>query len=365
MPLTIVVRTPDSTPSTASTPPSKEAKGAPSQAAPAEASSSPSLTFDGPRIVIGRGTGCDVRLPDVSVSHRHASLRIDAGVHTLIDEGSLNGTFVGGVRLLPQVPRVIQSGDLVRVGRVWLELKIDQRPATRDLSMATRDLALRLVSQAMSSLGDSTVAKIVVVEGRSSGAFLHLEEEGRLYIVGRGDACDLTLDERDASREHLQIVRRGSVVLVRDLDSKNGVFIGEIPLERDRDMVWKSSSMVRVGTTVLALHEPVADALADLEAAPDEKLVPADVPPQPLREGHKSDAPISEIPASSSLRAEDDRSSAPIASVAKIDEPAPTKKKPSPLTPGYAFVVITAFAVIVASLLGLVWLLRSSEAGGM
>jgi len=352
MPLTIVVRSTDPT--------TPVAKGEPSPDAP-------SLTFDGPRVVIGRGSGCDVRLPDVSVSHRHASLRVDAGVHTLIDEGSLNGTFVGGVRLLPQVPRVIQSGDLVRVGRVWLELKIDQRPATRDLSLATRDLALRLVSQAMNSLGDDTVTKLVVVEGRSSGVFLHLEEEGRIYVIGRGETCDLNLDERDASREHLQVVRRGTVVLVRDLGSKNGVFLGEAALERERDVVWKASSMVRVGATVLALQEPVADALADLESAPDEKIVPADVPPPPLREGYKSDAPISEMPASSALRAEDERSSAPIASVANIGEPAtsPPKKTASHLTPGYAVVVVTAFAVIVASLIGLVWLLRSGEAGGM
>ena len=361
MPLTIVVRsTEPGTPAAAKSEP---------HTSPPEA---PSLTFDGPRIVIGRGTGCDVRLPDVSVSHRHASLRVDAGVHSLIDEGSLNGTFVGGVRLLPQVPRVIQSGDLVRIGRVWLELKIDQRPATRDLSMATRDLALRLVSHAMDSLGDSTVAKIVAVEGRSSGAFLLLEEEGRLYIIGRGDACDLTLDERDASREHLQVVRRGSVVLVRDLASKNGALLGETPIEGDRDVVWRSVSMVRVGTTVLALQEPVAEALADLEAAPDEKLVAADVPPAPVRAGRenrenqKSDAPISEIPASSSLRPEDERSSAPIASIANRGmSAAPAKKKAAPLTPGYAVVVITAFAVIVASLIGLVWLLRSTEPGGM
>ena len=33
------------------------------------------LTFDAPRVVIGRGEGCEVRLPDPSVSHRHASIR--------------------------------------------------------------------------------------------------------------------------------------------------------------------------------------------------------------------------------------------------------------------------------------------------
>ena len=33
------------------------------------------LSFDAPRIVIGRGRNCDVSLPDPSVSFRHASIR--------------------------------------------------------------------------------------------------------------------------------------------------------------------------------------------------------------------------------------------------------------------------------------------------
>jgi len=37
------------------------------------------LTLDSPRIVIGRSEGCDLRLPDTSVSHRHASLRQRGG----------------------------------------------------------------------------------------------------------------------------------------------------------------------------------------------------------------------------------------------------------------------------------------------
>ena len=40
-----------------------------------EAAPELSLAFDTPRLVIGRGDGCDVRLPDPSVSHRHASIR--------------------------------------------------------------------------------------------------------------------------------------------------------------------------------------------------------------------------------------------------------------------------------------------------
>ena len=68
------------------------------------------ITFDAPRIVIGRGDGCEIRLPDPSVSHRHASIRQRGTDYVVIDEGSSNGTFVGPVRLSPQAPRVVRSG---------------------------------------------------------------------------------------------------------------------------------------------------------------------------------------------------------------------------------------------------------------
>ena len=201
----------------------------------AKESAAPSLTFDGTRVVIGRGLGCEVRLPDPSVSQRHATVRADGPDYTLVDEGSTNGTFVGEARLVPRAPRTLRNGDVVRVGRVWLEVKIDQTPATHDLPTATRDLALKLVADAMRALGDDVSSRVSVVEGPDRGRAAALAEEGRVYVVGRGEACDLLLDDDDVSREHVQLVRRAGGVLVRDLGSKNGAWLGETRIAPDRD----------------------------------------------------------------------------------------------------------------------------------
>src|SRR3954451_14756487 len=104
-----------------------------------------SITLDAPRLVIGRGDGCEVRLPDPSVSHRHASIRQRGTEYIVIDEGSTNGTFVGPVRLSAGAPRILKSGYLVRVGRVWLEATVDQSLPTQNAPLATRELALGLV----------------------------------------------------------------------------------------------------------------------------------------------------------------------------------------------------------------------------
>jgi pSer/pThr/pTyr-binding forkhead associated (FHA) protein len=318
----------------------------------ASAAEAPSLTFDGPRIVIGRSSGADVRLPDPSVSLRHASIRASGSEYAVVDEGSSNGTFVGGAQLVPQTPRLLKTGDLVRVGRVWLEVSIGHRPATPDLGLATKDLALALVRDAMAAVGDDTVAKVMVVEGPDAGATLRLADEGRAYVIGRAESCDLPLADGDASREHAIVVRRGSQVLLRDSGSHNGVMLGDQMLPPERDTLWRPATMARIGASVLAVEEPVSIALAELEAAADEKMTEGDAPPPPKSE----EAPPA--PSGPASRASEG-GVAPIAEVAR-EEPPPMARRPTgrAWTVTDLVVVTVALAVIGASVAGLVWVLK-------
>jgi hypothetical protein len=64
-------------------------------------------------LLIGRGPGCDVALPDQTVSRRHARLVFRDGGWILQDLGSRNGVTVNGVR----VGRCqLQPGDRVGLG---------------------------------------------------------------------------------------------------------------------------------------------------------------------------------------------------------------------------------------------------------
>jgi pSer/pThr/pTyr-binding forkhead associated (FHA) protein len=63
---------------------------------------------------IGRAPDCDVFLNDVTVSRRHARmLKSEAGV-TIIDDDSLNGTYVNDTCVSTAV---LHDGDHVRIGR--------------------------------------------------------------------------------------------------------------------------------------------------------------------------------------------------------------------------------------------------------
>jgi serine phosphatase RsbU (regulator of sigma subunit) len=71
------------------------------------------LALAGERVVVGRSHGCDLVLPDVVLSRRHAEIARTSAGWELRDLGSLNGTRVNGRRIA--VPRRLSDGDVVEV----------------------------------------------------------------------------------------------------------------------------------------------------------------------------------------------------------------------------------------------------------
>jgi pSer/pThr/pTyr-binding forkhead associated (FHA) protein len=316
-----------------------------------------SITFDAPRIVIGRGEGSEVRLPDPSVSHRHASIRQRGSEYVVVDEGSTNGTFVGGVRLSPQAPRVVRHGELVRVGRVWLGLQIEQALATANPQATTREIALRLVHGALLAQGERVSARLVVHNGPDQGKELAVSDFEKTYVVGRAPEADLSITDIDASRKHLEVFRRGDGISLRDLGSKNGSELGQKKLEAGKETAWPPGATLRIGDTEFALEDPLVLALAELEASPDEPMR-ADEPIEP-----PSGAPGESRAAAAG--AETRATAAPIAEVPKRAPDAESSRRSARaeqrrgLRSADLVVGLLALVVLALSLLGLMWVLRA------
>jgi predicted component of type VI protein secretion system len=92
------------------------------------------LFVRGRSLLIGRDPACGLRLPEPTVSARHASLKKRGSVYVVADEGSKNGTLVQPagaelpVLLGPEAPRVVLSGDRIFLGNVALEIIISDCP---------------------------------------------------------------------------------------------------------------------------------------------------------------------------------------------------------------------------------------------
>ena len=309
------------------------------------------ITFDAPRIVIGRGDGCEIRLPDPSVSHRHASIRQRGSDYVVIDEGSSNGTFVGPVRLSPQAPRVVRSGDLIRVGRIWLELSVAQVLPTQNQNLATKEIALALVASSLAADGELSAPRLFVTAGPDIGKELALAEFDRAYVIGRLQGADLSLSDADASRRHVEVLRRGTQIFVRDLGSKNGATLNGVRLEANRDTPWPINAVLALGESEFGFEDPVLAALSEIEAGSDEHMQPSDSvdppnvdPNQPL-----PDMALPDVPSDA----------APVARVPSRT-PAPNPSKKAGFRAVDVVIALIALVVIGLSILGLSWLFRGN-----
>lgn len=307
------------------------------------------LTFDAPRVVIGRSPSCEVLLPDPSVSPRHASIRYEGGRSLVIDEGSTNGIMVGSVRLPPHTPRALGDGDWVRIGRVWLrvQLGVGVPSGPREGQAVAREL----VRRQLLSEGEPADPELRVTAGPAVGARLALTDPEREYVVGRGRDVDLPLADEHCSRRHVSIAEHEGVWQVRDLGSKRGTTLAEQKLTSS-PAAWTDGAELRLGDSVLVLRSALPEAFAEALRAPDARMRPEEHHQRPPGEGDRDPArPVQALP------------EAPIS----LPEPTPTPSSeerlsaPQPTGKGYAtvdtFVVLVALGLLALSALALWWVL--------
>lgn len=63
---------------------------------------------------IGRSTDSQIFLDDVTVSRKHAAIEVEDGVFTLIDLGSLNGTYLNNQSVAKSA---LKTGDEIQIGK--------------------------------------------------------------------------------------------------------------------------------------------------------------------------------------------------------------------------------------------------------
>lgn len=101
---------------------------------------------------------------------------------------------------------------------------------------------------------------VLLSEGFSGRAF---DLKAERTTVGRVSDNDFEIPESSVSSHHAEILLRGNEVLIRDLSSTNGTFIGG---ERITEAVLKPGQTLRLGTVDLRLETGAAPAPAPAAA---------------------------------------------------------------------------------------------------
>lgn len=178
-------------------------------------------------LTIGRGEGCDVRVDIPGVDDEHAKISAMA----LVAIG--NDCAIGDVPLDAGQRRLVSPGDEIQIGSVVLAVDGHDPGSERPAG-----------------------PRIRVVEGQNFGAELVLTAENREYVIGRSQKADLVLEDREVSREHLKIVRRGFAVYIYDASSTRGSWLGRSAVYQGTKVEWERRRMLKVGATVLSLDLP-------------------------------------------------------------------------------------------------------------
>ena len=198
-------------------------------------------------LTIGRSEGCEIRVDVPGVDQEHAKISEVA----LIALGP--DCAIGDVPLDPGSRRLVMPGDEIQIGSVVVALE------GRDPSLAPPPLDAGITQPIPGSPGVAAkleAPRVRVVEGATFGDELVMTEEGREYVIGRGPNCDLVLDDREVSREHVKLKRKGYSIFVQDLSSTRGSWLGRAAVYTGATVEWSRPRMLRVGATVLSLDLP-------------------------------------------------------------------------------------------------------------
>ena len=182
-------------------------------------------------LTIGRAESCEIRVDVPGVDQEHAKISEVA----LIALGP--DCAIGDVPLDPGSRRLLMPGDEIQIGSVVLALEGD------DPSIAPRSPDQQITQR----LGNPHIEglRVRVVEGSNFGDELLLKEENREYTLGRGANCDLVIEDREVSREHVKLVRRGYNVFVQDLSSTRGSWLGRAAVYTGATVEWARPRMLR------------------------------------------------------------------------------------------------------------------------
>jgi pSer/pThr/pTyr-binding forkhead associated (FHA) protein len=292
--------------------------------------------FEQARIVIGRGAGADVRIPHLTVSEVHATLRLQEDAYVILDNDSTNGTRVNGARVSSDRPKRLHDGDLIEAGAYLLQFRSGVALRASATIERTAELARRLFRN--SRAGARIAApRLVVLSGPSTGQSLDIPPPPARVRVGRGEECQLVLAEDTIAREHIELLHDLDGVLLQSLGSDGSVDINGQRVSQRR---LRDADEIVIGATRLLFEEPAEEPIDAL--------------------GDEADRPLSTPVVAPAAGAAKPAADAPAPAAQAAPQTAATCSKPPKRSSFDADVIIYALAAIVIaiSVAGLIALMR-------
>ncbi len=241
------------------------------------------VDLDGDRLVVGRGRGADLRIPDVSVSGRHLLIEKRRAGYVLLAQAGANACVLAdGTQLSEGAEHALLAPIWLAVGRVWMHFAPTPEAAPPH-AKATRALTELLMRHTLLARGIDTTTRMIVVAGKNTGDELLLAGASTSWSIGRSEECDLVLRDVSVSRIHATIFAGDQELHVVNEGGKQGSWLQGRALAPGEHAELKHGAVLRLANVELLCVEPVSRALEDLDAAADLRVDAKHLPPSPTR----------------------------------------------------------------------------------
>jgi pSer/pThr/pTyr-binding forkhead associated (FHA) protein len=176
-----------------------------------------------PAVTLGRSTCNDVVIPDPRVSRTHARLECDETGCVLVDLGSANGTLVNGAAI---ERASLTDGDTIAIGDTVLRFEVAPAEPSPDVTRldSVADVDATLAGATVPIRLNDGAAPRLAIHTRDGTWEVVLDRDG--LTIGRDPSSDVWLDDPLASRRHARIERKAGSLVLRDVGSRNGTWVG-------------------------------------------------------------------------------------------------------------------------------------------
>jgi len=206
--------------------------------------------------IIGRGSDCQIKLTDQSVSRRHASLDIRTDGCWLMDLGSANGTQFENKPLSPRRRILLAVGQSFIIGGVHFTLRpiIPGVLSTEiEMPLAEEEEGTQLIEEmaVAETVQAADVVRLQIKDDSGTTKTLYLTDGE--WILGRSEDCPIRVPDPVMSRHHAKIKVSGKDIWITDLGSRNGVLYKQTKLPANQIQALKAGDSLTIAKFTLIL----------------------------------------------------------------------------------------------------------------
>lgn len=226
----------------------------------------PSLVrFEQPQVKLGRGSRCEIRLPFQIVSSHHLTFLNEKGGYKVIDVGSTNGTYLNGVRLEPNVPTPISSGNELRIVDLTIRIEIESL-LCEGFTLAESTIMLRqMMSEVLrpKNAENRETAFLEFSAGLGRGRRVMLPDNLKNGWIGSAADSLVHVNHPEISARIGEIKRNGDGYGIELVEGGELIHVNGASCQALQPL--RSGDRISIGNVELTFHDPLEAHLAALD----------------------------------------------------------------------------------------------------